>query len=165
MPGKAYPPPGLPFGFDPVGPASATPPGNRHLRVIYRPPVRGSYPSHTTLCRSAAGQWPERPLPAGRRAASVANFYPVHASRFAAGSMHLGINQPRTHAVYSNPLRRHFQRQPGRQGIYRPFRRGIVNVLPGAPRRDAADDTLTIAPPLPPCRCDMRFTASRQQRK
>ena len=23
MPGKAYPPPGLPFGFDPVGPASA----------------------------------------------------------------------------------------------------------------------------------------------
>ncbi len=54
MPGKAYPPPGLPFGFDPVGPASAAPPGNRHLRVISRPPVQGSYPSHTTLCRSAA---------------------------------------------------------------------------------------------------------------
>ncbi len=86
MPGKAYPPPGLPFGFDPVGPASAAPPGNRHLRVISRPPVQGSYPSHTTLCRSAARQWPERPLPAGRRAASVANLsldprVPVHRRR------------------------------------------------------------------------------------
>jgi hypothetical protein len=81
---------------------------------------RFGYPAYDALS-SAARQSPSDLIRLAAALASVANLSLAPASRFTARGVHLGINQPRTHAVDPDPLRRHLQRQPGSQGIYRLF--------------------------------------------
>ena len=77
--------------------------------------------------------------------------------------MDLGVDDARPHRVDADAFGRHFARQPDGERVDRALRRGIVDIVAGAPSIAAAEEMLTMAPPLPPCFVDMRFTASRAQ--
>ena len=80
--------------------------------------------------------------------------------------MDFGVDDAGAHGVDADALGRHFAAEADGEDIDGALAGGIFDTQCRARRGSAAaDDRLTMTPPEPPCFVDMRFTASRAQRK
>ena len=130
------------------------PPATRStVPVTYVASGPSSHAMATAISRGSAGR-PRGTLPAARSSAIGR----------ACGRMDLCQRDPRRDRIDPNAIARKLFGEPDGERIHPRFRGGVVHVLVCTPERRAADDTLTIAPPVPPRFVDISWAARREQR-